>query len=489
MSDLVVIRPGEKKRIYGSLANSLTAIEPPMWAGLIAGYVRQQGYSVHIIDADAEGLDPDEVAKRVADLAPLVAGVVVSGTNPSASTTAMPAARRVLQAIRNQDPGIKTFLAGLHPSALPERTLCEEPADYVIQGEMFFTTGPLVDAIRNSRPNAYAGIPGLWYRDVNKILKGPTAPVWADLDQLPMVAWDLLPMHLYRAHNWHCFAHPDRRDHYSVIYTSLGCPFECSFCCINAIFGKPGIRYRSPASVLEEIDLLVTKYGVRNIKIMDEMFVLKKSHVLEICDGLIDRKYDLNIWAYARIDTVNNQFLEKLKAAGFNWLAYGIESGNQNVRDDVAKGRFDQSEIKKVVAQTKESGIAIGGNFIFGLPEDNMATMQETLALAVELNCEYANFYAAMAYPGSELYRQSASQRLPLSGNWATYSQFSEDAIPMPTRHLSSEDVLRFRDRAFDTYYRNPKYLQMIESTFGPAAVLHIREMLKVSLRRNLYRS
>ena len=88
------------------------------------------------------------------------------------------------------------------------------------------------------------------------------------LDEIPMPAWDLLPMEKYRAHNWHCFDHIEERQPYAVLYTSLGCPFDCSFCCINALFGKHMIRYRSLDKVIAELDFLVNTYGIKNIKII-----------------------------------------------------------------------------------------------------------------------------------------------------------------------------------------------------------------------------
>jgi len=146
-------------------------------------------------------------------------------------------------------------------------------------------------------------------------------------------------MKKYRAHNWHCLADIHHRQPYGVIYTSLGCPFHCSFCCIHALFGKPGIRYRSAQKVIEEIDFLVKTFNIRHFKIADELFTLDERHVTEICNSIIDRKYDLNIWAYARPDTVTSRMLKKMKKAGIHWLAYGFESANQKVLDNVHKYR------------------------------------------------------------------------------------------------------------------------------------------------------
>jgi radical SAM superfamily enzyme YgiQ (UPF0313 family) len=294
-------------------------------------------------------------------------------------------------------------------------------------------------------------------------------------------------MERYRAHNWHCFDRLHERTPYAVIYTSAGCPFSCSFCNISALYnGKPGIRFRSPERVVEEIDFLVEKYKVNNFKIIDEMFALDEARIIKICDLIIRRKYNLNIWAYSRIETVNQRLLEKMKEAGINWLAFGIEAGSKNVRNGVNKGRFDRGKIKEVTDLAHKAGIHVLGNFIFGLPGEDLLGMQETLALAKELNCEYANFYAAMAYPGSKLYEEAIRKGVCLSDNWLSYSQFSEETLPLANEYLSAEKILRFRDKAFDEYYHQPKYLRMIEEKFGPQAKEHILKMLDYKINRKI---
>ena len=186
-------------------------------------------------------------------------------------------------------------------------------------------------------------------------------------------------------------------------------------------------RFWSPARVIEEIDVLVNTYGVRNIKFADEMFVLNQRHVLGICDLIIERGYDLNIWAYARVDTVKDGMLDKLKRAGFNWLALGIEAADDDgVLTDVDK-RYDAREVYDTVRKIKAAGINIIGNYIFGLPEDTMETMQQTLDLALDLNCEFANFYSAMAYPGSPLYEEAVRRGWELPDSWSGYSPHAVD--------------------------------------------------------------
>jgi radical SAM superfamily enzyme YgiQ (UPF0313 family) len=270
------------------------------------------------------------------------------------------------------------------------------------------------------------------------------------------------------------------------MHTSLGCPYKCTFCCINAPFGKSSYRMWSPEAVIADIGVLVDKYGVRNIKFVDEMFVLNKAHVLGICDRIIERGYDLNIWAYARVDTVKDEFLDKLRRAGFRWLALGIESGSKHVRDGVEKGRFGSAEILKVVRKIQDAGINVIGNYIFGLPDDTEQTMQETLDLAIEANCEFANFYCAMAYPGSKLYQMALEQRWDLPASWIGYSQHSYETHPLRTEALASAEVLKFRDRAFTRYFTNPRYLDLVRRRFGEDVLSHVQQMTQVGLRRKL---
>lgn len=482
--DIVLINPGDRRQVYQGLGADLAAIEPPFWVAVLAAYLRQQGASVAIIDANAENIAPDETARRTAELNPLLSCVVVYGSQPSASTQNMTVAGAICRALSQRRAG-RIALAGLHPSALPERTLREESVDFVIEGEGPDSLRALLSELSATQPD-FSGVPGLWYRDGADIRSNPRATLISDLDSyLPIAAWDLLPMDLYRAHNWHCFDDLEHRSPYGAIYTSLGCPYNCVFCCINAPFGKPGIRYRSPARVLDEITLLAEKYGVRNLKIVDELFVLKEEHYLAIVEGIIARKLDLNIWAYARVDTVKPENLARMKQAGINWLALGIESANPDVRDGADK-RMQSRDITAVVRSIQEAGIRIIGNYIFGLPEDTLETMEETLQLAMDLNCEFINFYCAMAYPGSKLYDLALEEGWNMPPTWHGFSQHGYDLLPLPTRSLAATEVLRFRDGAFHRYFANPNYLEMVERKFGTKVRDHLVDMSSTRLKRKI---
>ena len=494
--DLVLVHPGTRMQVYQSLGSKLAAIEPPVWASLLATFVRKQGFSVRILDAEADNLTPEETATRIEEMDPLLTVVVVYGHQPSASTQNMTVSGSICAALKELNRNRKLALVGGHVAALPERTLREESADFVCTGEGPYTVVDLLQAAKSTSPD-YSKVRGICYWKDDVATSTPAAPLVKNLDdEIPELAWDLLPMEKYRAHNWHCFGDL-KREPYASFYTTFGCPFHCSFCCIQAPF-KTGekeagwkesvnsYRFWSAQAVIAQIDKLVNQYGIRNIKIADEMFVLNSRHILGICDAIIERGYDLNIWAYARVDTVKHGMLEKLKRAGFNWLAFGIEAASDRVRDDVDKG-FDQEEIFRTLEKVRATDVNVIANYIFGLPEDDLESMQSTLNLALELNCEFANFYSAMAYPGSQLYNLAIKERWPLPEKWSGYSQHAVDTLPLPTKYLSGTEVLRFRDQAFHQYFSSPQYLRMIEAKYGAPTAEHIREMASQRLvRKNL---
>lgn len=486
--DLVLVNPGGREKIYQQLGGELTAIEPPLWCRLIGGYVRDRGREIVIIDSEAENMGPARVAERIRELAPKLVAMIVFGHQPSASTQQMVAAGDSAKAIKAETPDIPVIFVGGHVSALPERTLAEEATDFACKGEGPVTVTALLDAIdAGATEDKLAEVPGLvWTRDGKTVVNAP-APLTKDLDaDLHGNVWDLLPMANYRAHNWQCFGALETRKPYASIYTSLGCPYKCTFCCINAPFDVNRYRMRKPENVVAEIAHLRETYGVKTYKFIDEMFVLNEKHVTAICDGIIERGMDdLNIWAYARVDTVKPRMLEKLKKAGFQWLALGIESGSAHVRDGADKA-FDQSEIIGIVRQIQDAGIKVIGNFIFGLPDDDLESMQATLDLALELNCEFANFYSAMAYPGSPLYAMAVQKGWSLPEKWSGYSQHSFDCTPLPTERVGAADVLRFRDQAFHAYFESKRYLDMVAQRFGWDTRHHIEDMSTHRLKRQL---
>tara|TARA_B100001057_G_C22853209_1_gene951799 strand:- start:1849 stop:3366 length:1518 start_codon:yes stop_codon:yes gene_type:complete len=492
--DAVFVTPPSRLAVYQGLSNNLAAIEPPVWSSLIANYLIKKDYTVYILDAEAENLTYEQTAEKIAKLNPHLAVFMIYGQQPSASTQCMPGGNKTCKKLNElSDNSITTLVVGTHASALPEKTILEEPYNYVCQGEGPLTIINLIDFIKG-KINDVKKIPGLWYRDKDKNISfNKSAKMFEKLDEdLPGQAWNLLDMTKYKAHNWHTFGRLASRENYASLQTSLGCPFKCTFCCINAPFERNTIRYWSPKHIASQVRLLVEKYKIFNIKIPDEMFVLNPKQVSETCDEIINTGYGnkLNFWAYARIDTLeDNQMLKKMLKAGIRWLGLGIESSSKHVRSGVIKGRFDNLNIEEIVKKVRDMGFNVGANYIFGLPDDNLDSMKETLDLSLRINSEWSNFYSAMAYPGSQLHLMAKKNKwsLPEDINgpgWIGYSQHAYETLPLRTEHVKASEVLDFRDKAFDIYFKNTNYLSMMKKTFDAKTVDHLNEMSSYKLKR-----
>ncbi len=492
--DILFIHPNAAKKIYQDLSEDFSAVEPPIWAGMLTAHCLKRGFGADILDCEALHLDDVAAAQKVKEANPRVACFVVYGQQPSASSQNMAGAVNLAEKVKQGSPGIKILFVGGHVAALPREVMENHPfIDLVCQNEGVYTISFLLLTNLNDKLDQ---VPGLGHRDNGQIILNPPSLIVAKQDlssELSGVIWDKLPMKNYRTALWHAMPNGCERAPFAALYTSLGCPMKCSFCMINIINrqeneyadGSAVFRYWEPEFIIRDFEIFA-KLGIKNIKIADELFVLNPNHFMKLCELIIERGFDFNIWCYSRVDTVKENYLAILKKAGVNYLALGIESGNTKVRKDVTKGRFDDVDIRAVVKKIRDAGINVAANYIFGLPEDDRDSMQMTLDLAMEMNTEMANFYSAMAYPGSPLYGIARQQGWKLPETYAGYSQHSYETQPLPTKYLTAAEVLRFRDEAWLKYHTNPAFLNLLKKKFGQIAVDETGKSTKIKLRRKL---
>jgi anaerobic magnesium-protoporphyrin IX monomethyl ester cyclase len=495
--DILFVHPNASRKIYQDLSKDFSAIEPPIWAAMLCKYVADKGFSADILDCEALRISSEQAAQTILDLNPRVVCLVAYGQQPSASTQNMVGIIEIMNLIKDSD--IVRVYTGPHPSALPHRTIQDDEDSLVCQGEGPKTLESLLKVTDFNDYSQLSKVPGLWYRNKTsgRIENTPQAPLITNLDEeIDMLPFEYLDLKRYRTANWHSWTNNNETAPFASIYTSLGCPFKCNFCMINAPFNhgdtkNNAFRHWSPENIIKKFEFFAEN-NIKNIKIADEMFVFKKQHYVELCNLIHERGYDFNIWAYARIDTVKEKYLEILKNAGVNWLGLGIESANQTVRQEVVKGRFKDLNIRTIIDQVADHQICSTGNYIFGLPKDNFETMQETLDLALELKTDYANIYCAMAYPGSQLHREFSAnnpEALPENNEvgWIGYSQHAYETFNLPTEFLSNAEILKFRDESFIKYFTNPTYLDRMNKKFGLKFQAEIDKMLSVKLTRKLY--
>jgi anaerobic magnesium-protoporphyrin IX monomethyl ester cyclase len=499
--DVLFVNADSAAAAYQELSKTFSAIEPPTWSLLLAQSCRSQGFGAAILDCTAERLTCEQAAQRIADLKPSLTCFVIYGQNPNSGTTGIIGNSQLWTLLRETHPELKTCAVGSHVSALPRDVLRFPGVDFVLLNEGVYA---LRDLLKTDLVSGLDRVNGIGYKRDGQAILNPPAPVVPqdrmDID-LPGYAWDLLPykekpLDLYRAHFWHAEFSHEKRTPFAALYTSLGCRFKCDFCMINIVnrvdnaegvvsANSPNMRFWSPGFMLNEFTRLA-EMGVKTVRISDEMFFLNKNYYEPLLDGIIARGLDLRMWSYSRVDTVRPQFLDKFRRAGIGWLALGVEAGNQNVRREVSKGSFEDVNIRDVVKTVRDSGINIISNYIFGFPGDTRETMQQTLDLALELNTEMANMYPCQALPGSPLHQTALQNGWALPDSYAGYAFLSYDSQPLPTRHLTSAEVLAFRDEAWRTYFTHEPYLQLVERKFGAQERRNVEEMSAIRLRRRL---
>jgi len=447
--DMYLVTINVKKSLYGNTATGLAAIAPNIPMSLLDAYLTNRDLPVHVIDSEAELLSIEELLTKLKEADPALVGVVATGSNPSASTMSMVGVLKFFDLLhKEKDIGFKTFVWGPHPTVLPERTLNETNADYLVVGEGYETITGLYEHVTGDR--AVSSIAGLAYMDNDRFQLNPS-PALIDVDDIPRINWQKIDPTRYRAHNWHCFGEDiNNRSPYAIIWTNQGCPYPCDFCCINNLFGKRTFRFRSMQNVVDEIGDLVENHGIKNLKILDELFAFKHKRIDEFCDLLEERQYDLNMWCFARTDSVTPKMLERLKGVGVNWVAYGFESFDDDIL--TATNKRVSVNVQDTVNMTRDAGMNICADVIFGLWEDNADTIKKTGDFMYSNHFEWLNIYPAFAYPGTPLYDNYLKQGIISEPEkWDTYGLYSYDCEPLPTKHLSAAEVLGLRDSFFET--------------------------------------
>lgn len=501
--DCLFVNPDSSLKAYQGLSAKYSAIEPPTWALLLAESCRSKGFEVGILDCCAESLSLETSIRRINNASPRVVLFVVYGQNPNAGTTSMIGTRILAEDLKRSNSDLFVGVVGSHASALPREVLALPYIDFVLLNEGVYA---LHNLLASKLTSELSSIKGIGYKDSSSkdlIINDPEQLVpqdRMDLD-LPGYAWDLLPyrekpLDVYRSHVWHGNFDESKRTPYAAIYTSLGCVYGCDFCMINIVNRTDNsdnissadsriMRFWSVEWVIKQLTEL-HDMGVTTIRISDEMFLLNHRYYVPICEAIIVAGISLHMWAYSRVDTVRESLLELISKAGIKWLALGIEAGAQTVRREISKGSFKDVNVREVVDLIRHKEINVIANYIVGLPEDDYESMNETLVLALELNTEMANIYPCQALPGSPLYVKAKASGVDVPSEYEEFAFLSYESRPLPTKTLSSADVLHFRDYFWKTYFTNPGFLDLVERKFGLQQRLNVEEMTSFKLKRKL---
>ncbi len=376
--------------------------------GYLAAALERGGHSVRTLDTGVFGRSEARISRFIEEFSPGVIGI-------TAQTAYYSRAVEMARLAKRLNAACPVVLGGPHPSILTAETLKEPSVDIVVVGEGDETAVDLVNCLEQRR--GLESVRGIAFKHDGIVVHNEARPFIDDLDSLPLPAWHLFDLDRYRARM------NGRRV--APVLSSRGCPFKCIFCYRGPAAGK-AFRGRSPERIVEEIELLHAKHGVGDILFVDDIFTINRQRAARICDLLIERDLPLTWRCQTRADCLNLELLQKMKTAKCIDVSMGVESGNEKILASIGKN-ITKAKIRAAFGMIRQTRVSASASFIIGLPGDTRETVQETIQFAKELNPNFAIFYAAMPYPGTELARVVEEGGGKLPKDWSSYRLMSSD--------------------------------------------------------------
>ncbi|NQT22047.1 MAG: radical SAM protein [Candidatus Omnitrophica bacterium] len=428
------IKEGRCEQRLSSFQYVMMPISLPSTAGLL----RKGGHDVKILDCVVDKKDISEILNIIEEFSPSLAIVNIS-------TATYYDDLYIVDMVKTKFPFIHLTGIGNHVSSLPEAVLSESKLDSIILGEPEFTSHLLLS--RLSEKKNISDIEGFAWRDKDgKVTVNKKRYFNENLDEIPFPARDLMDNKKYTL--------PIINEPYALIISSRGCPYDCIFCTANQYYGKT-LRLRSPEKIIAEIEEVRTKYGVRNVTMWSDTFTLDREFVVKICNLLIAKRLGVRWMCNSRVDKVDPGLLELMKKSGCMGISYGIESGNQEILDNIKK-KITILHIKNAIKWTRQAGIESLVHVIFGLPGETRETIEETTNFIIELDPDYAQFYCAIPFPGTEFYNICKKNGWLITENW---KRFELNQAIVNTALLSAEDLHKARVCAYKRFYIRPGYV------------------------------
>ena len=427
--------------LYGDMQfEGVDSVTPPLGLLQLAAYARQHGFAPALVDGYAHRYTAAETLQQIRETAPDVLGVTFT-------TPLFTGALTICRQVKKLMPNLKIIVGGPHVTALPEDTLAHDCFDVGVVGEGEATLVDLLDAWRTGRE--LATVPGLVYRDGDKPVRTEPRDMIPDLDSLPLPAWDLLPSlgSPYRATivgTTTALSTP--------IITSRGCPGRCTFC-DTAVFGKKP-RFLSAGYTLNMIEYLIRAYGLKDFLVYDDTFCANRQRVADICQGILDRGWDVTWSCCARIDQVNQDMLTLMKRAGCWQIEYGIESADPAVLKLMKKG-LNLDKARQVIKMTHAAGIQVRGNFIFGNIGESRGSLERTIRFILSTDLDYVQQSFLTPYPGSEVYK-IASRHGAFDPDYNKMSNLTMNFVP---DGLTREELQRYSRYLFLRFYLRPRIM------------------------------
>ncbi len=418
----------------------------PMWLAYATGVLEKAGHKVKLLDAPAEGKNRAQTLKIAKRFKPELCAL---DTSTASIFNDLVVAEKLKDAT-----GCFTAMMGTHVSALPEWTLQQNAAvDAVAVHEYDYTLRELAEELGKKKPNL-AKVKGLVYRSKGKIIRNESRPFIKNLDELPFVSA------VYKKHlNPRNYFYPANLYPEITIVTGRGCPFRCTYCVLPQTMFSRSYRTRSIESVIAELKYIKKAFPkAKEVFFEDDTLTANPYRVREMCDAMLKEDLQLTWSTNARAD-VDFFTLKKMKKSGCRLLCVGIESGSQEILNNIRKGTRIET-IRRFMADAKRAGILVHGCFMLGNKGETKETIRKTIDFAKELDPDTAQFFPIMVYPGTEAYEYFRREGFLVSEDYAQWVNEEGSHNCMVSRPwLSSRELVQLCDMGRREFYLRPKFL------------------------------
>jgi len=451
--------------LSGSLTSGIFTVKVPLGLAYIASYLEKLGYSPEILDCMAYyeniekksegnyriGLAEKDIIKKIREFNPDIVGIACGYTIHEGDSM------KIAELVKKNSKAIVVF-GGAHTSANPQLVLRDKNVDIAVIGEGEITFSKIIEYFKNK--NKLLKIDGIAYRQKNKIKINPPSEYIKNLDELPFPARHLLPMEKYLNHPQNSIA--NMRSPTTEIISSRGCPFNCIFCSVHTVWGRKW-RARSAKNVIDEVEELNKTYGIKEFRFFDDNLTWDKKRISEVCEEIIKRKLNIK-WDTPNgvaIATLNEDVLSNMKKAGYYKIVMGIESGSEKTLKFMRKP-VSLEHAKKIIKICNKLGIWTWSTFVIGFPDETKEEIQKTIDFAKNSGLNFATFYIAQPYPGTdlcEIYKKEGLLKKGINLNSSvTETQYD-------TNHFKAEELRELQKKAYSDFikhrmirYFNPIY-------------------------------
>ncbi|MDD1755821.1 MAG: radical SAM protein [Methanomassiliicoccales archaeon] len=402
----------------------------------IGALLKGQGHQVDLIDLNGFDLPWEDLETRLRQLKPEAVLFRFTPTTFDHDMRTSSITKRVL-------PEAKTIGVCWTLRTLARDVMSQAPdLDLYVRQEYEVVVPDLVNALQEGR--GMSSVPGIAYRSGKEVAVNEDARPLEDYDSLPIPAFDLLPsLEPY-------FVTAPAGRPYTILYTSKGCPFKCSFCTVAGTKWRP----KSAEKTMEELLYLKGRYGIRTVSFFDETFTLDKKRVLRLCDALISEKLDIRWYCNTRAHLVDLDLLKRMRQAGCRGISYGIESGSQSILDHADKC-VTVEQASNAIAWARQARIKTFASFIMGLPGETWGTVDDTISFVKRTMPNSAEFNVAVPYPGTKLYEMVYGEN---GAGAVDFRKLYQDDAVVGTEALSPADLNKARDMAYRSLYFNPRW-------------------------------